>query len=172
MISAQMRLCFTDAGYSELLEKHALQPLLEGMTEITAGQQEQWQGDLPLQALAALAAHKSHLRSHIMSSIQQMLPTLLAASVGSTHNQQMLIGILDVISHKLAPFEDGEGEVATAVAVDLLTGVLQLTKVGFVPQSRKCTSLCVLLCMAIWSATGFTKCFSRFHCNSVWPSND
>ena len=115
------------AGHSKLLEEVALEPLLAGATETTAGQ---WQGALVLRALAALATPGSHLRSRILSSIRQMLPTMLAGSVSNSHHQEMLVGVLRVLRHHMAPFSPAEGEVATAVGMDLLTGVIQLTMVS------------------------------------------
>ncbi len=115
------------AGHTDLLEQDALDTLLEGATETsTAGH---WQGALPLQALAALAASASRLRGRIMSSIQQMLPAMLAASISNHHNQQMLVGVLQAIRYKLAPFAQSEEDVAAAVSLDLLTGMRQLTMV-------------------------------------------
>lgn len=115
------------AGHTDLLEEDALDALLEGATETsTAGQ---WQGALPLQALAALAAPASRLRGRIMSSIQQMLPAMLAASISNQHNQQMLIGVLEAVRHKLAPFAQSEEDVAAAISLDLLTGMRRLTMV-------------------------------------------
>ncbi|KAA6427990.1 MAG: MMS19 nucleotide excision repair protein [Trebouxia sp. A1-2] len=113
------------AGHTDLLEQGAIDALLDGATETsTAGK---WQGALPLQALAALAAPASRLRGRIVSSIQQMLPAMLAASISNQHNQQMLIGVLETVTHKLAPFAQAEEDVAAAMAVDLLTGMRQLT---------------------------------------------
>ena len=115
------------AGHTDLLEQDALDALLDGATETsTAGQ---WQGALPLQALAALAAPASRLRGRIMSSIQQMLPAMLAVSISNQHNQQMLIGVLEAVRHKLAPFAQSEEDVAAAISLDLLTGMRQLTMV-------------------------------------------
>ena len=115
------------AGHTDLLEQGAIDALLDGATETsTAGK---WQGALPLQALAALAAPASRLRGRIVSSIQQMLPAMLAASISNQHNQQMLIGVLETVTHKLAPFAQAEEDVAAAMAVDLLTGMRQLTMV-------------------------------------------
>ncbi len=121
-----------------MLEQHALEPLLEGPTETTAGQ---WEGALPLQALAALATPGCKLRGRILSSFQQLLPTMLAASISNDYNQQMLVGILHVLRHKLAPFTQGEGDAATAVAMDLLTGMIQLTTVSLVVCNHQCVTL-------------------------------
>jgi len=64
-----------------------------------------------------------------MSSIQQMLPAMLAASISNQHNQQMLIGVLEAVRHKLAPFAQSEEDVAAAISLDLLKGMRQLTMV-------------------------------------------
>ena len=115
------------AGHTDLLEQDAIDALLEGATETsTAGQ---WQGALPLQALAALAAPASRHRGRIMSSIQQMLPAMLAASISNQHNQQMLVGVLEAVRDNLAPFAQSEEGVAAAISLDLLTGMRQLTMV-------------------------------------------
>ena len=98
---------------------------------MSPSQQGPWQGALPLQALAALAAPTSHLRKHILSSMQQLIPAMLAASIGSEHNQQMVVAMLHVIRHKLAPFIDRESEAAGSLGLNLLTGVAQLTTVMF-----------------------------------------
>ncbi len=133
------------AGHTDLLEEDALDALLEGATETsTAGQ---WQGALPLQALAALAAPASRLRGRIMSSIQQMLPAMLAASISNQHNQQMLIGVLEAVRHKLAPFAQSEEDVGAAMSLDLLTGMRQLTMVCH-------TTLCAVSAMGF----EFDKC--------------
>lgn len=119
-----------DAGHTKLLEQRALEPLLHRATETSPGQQGPWQGALPLQALAALAAPCSNLRRHILSSMQQLVPAMLAASIGDEHNQQMLVAMLHVICHKLAPFAEKESAAAGSLGLNLLTGVVQLTKVS------------------------------------------
>ena len=126
---------FADAGHTKLLEQRALEPLLHEATEKSPGQQGPWQGALPLQALAALAAPSSHLRRHILSSIQQLVPAMLAASIGHEHNQQMLVAMLHVIHHKIAPFAERESEAAGSLGLNLLTGIVQLTKVSSVHTS-------------------------------------
>ena len=62
--------------------------------------------------------------------MQQLVPAMLAASIGNEHNQQMLGAMLHVIRHKLAPFADRESEAAGGLGLNLLTGVLQLTTVN------------------------------------------
>ena len=131
------------AGHTDLLEQDAIDALLEGATEtFTAGQ---WQGALPLQALAALAAPASRHRGRIMSSIQQMLPAMLAASISNQHNQQMLVGVLEAVRDNLAPFAQNEEGVAAAISLDLLTGMRQLTMVCHV-------TLCAVSAMYMTSA--------------------
>lgn len=132
-----------DAGHISLLKARALEPLLEGATETRAGQQGPWQGGLPLQALAALAMPRSPLRSHILSSIQQLLPAMLAASVSHEHNQQMLTGVLHAVRHKTAPFADSERGVAASISQDLFSGIVQLTKVS------QCCSCLSSICTAL-----------------------
>ena len=112
------------------MEEGAIDSLLEGATETTTA--GQWRGALPLQALTALATPGSRLRGRVLSSIQEMLPTMLAASVSNQHNQQMLVGVLHAIRHKLSPFAESEGDVAAAVALNLLTGMVQLTTVWWI----------------------------------------
>ena len=115
------------AGYTKQVEEGAIESLLEGATETTTA--GQWQGALLLQALTALATPGSELRGRVLSSVQEMLPTMLAASVSNQHNQQMLVGVLHAVRHKLSPFAECEGDVAAAMALDLLTGIVQLTTV-------------------------------------------
>lgn len=119
----------------KLLEQRALVPLLESATERNPSQQGPWQGALALQALAALAAPASHLRRHILSSMQQLVPAMLAASVENEHNEQMVVAMLHVIRHKLAPFGDKETEAAGSLGLHLLTGTSQLTTVHSVSTS-------------------------------------
>ena len=115
----------------KLLEQTALAPLLERATERSSSQQGPWRGALPLQALAALATPTSHLRTLILSSIQQRLPAMLAASIGSQPNQQMVVAFLEVIRHKLAPFADKESEAAGSIGLNLLHGTVELTTVVY-----------------------------------------
>ena len=129
-------MAFAGAGHFELLEGKALHPLLEGATETRAGREGPWQGALPLQALAALATSSPPLRSCILHSIQQLLPTMLAASVDNEHNQQMLVGALHMLRYKLAPFSSTEGDVAKSIGLSLLTGIVQLTTVSLVEQTQ------------------------------------
>lgn len=126
---------FAGAGHSKLLEQRALEPLLESATQTRPGQQGPWQGALPLQALAALAAPSSLLRRHILSSMQQLVPAMLAASIGNEHNQQMVVAMLQVIRHKLAPFAEEESEAAGSLGLNLLTGLVQLTTVKSCPYT-------------------------------------
>lgn len=128
-VTWQFILPFADAGHTSLLERRALAPLLESATETNPPQQGPWQGALALQALAALAAPTSHLRRQILSSMQQLVPAMLAASIGNEHNQQMVVAMLHVIRHKLAPFADQETEAAGSLGLNLLTATLQLTAV-------------------------------------------
>ncbi|KAL3149263.1 hypothetical protein ABBQ32_002080 [Trebouxia sp. C0010 RCD-2024] len=118
------------AGHAKLLEQRALAPLLTSATNISSGQGAPWRGGLPLQALAALATPASHLRLHILSSIQNLLPAMLAASISNEHNEQMLAAMLHVISHSLAPFAEEESTAAGSIGLDLVTGVAQLTLAG------------------------------------------
>lgn len=98
-------------------------------------QQGLWQGTPALQALAALAAPASHLRRQILSSMQRLVPAMLAASIGNERNQQMVVAMLHVICHKLAPFGDKETEAAGYLGLHLLTGTWQLTTVHSVSTS-------------------------------------
>lgn len=122
------------AGHAKLLEQRALAPLLTSATNISSGQGAPWRGGLPLQALAALATPASHLRLHILSSIQNLLPAMLAASISNEHNEQMLAAMLHVISHSLAPFAEEESTAAGSIGLDLVTGVAQLTLVMPCPR--------------------------------------
>lgn len=149
-----MTACNASAGadHLDLLEKAALGPLLEGATETRAEQQGNWQGALPLQALATLATPQYHLRTCIVTSIQQLLPALLAAAINNEHNQQMLVGVLHILCHKLAPFAEKEGEIAKSIGLDLLTGMVQLTAV-----SLAYASYCMLVqdrAVGFWSCSG------------------
>lgn len=117
------------AGHVKLLEQRALAPLLTSATETSSGREGPWRGGLPLQALAALATPASHLRQHILSSIQHLLPAMLADSISNEHNEKMTAAMLHVISHSLAPFGEEESAAAASIGLDLLTGVAQLTLV-------------------------------------------
>ena len=132
-ITQQFILQLADAGHMSLLEQGALAPLLESATATNSSQQGPqqgpWQGALALQALAALAAPALHLRRHILGSMQRLVPAMLAASIGNEHNQQMVVAMLHVIRHKLAPFADNETEAAGSLGLNLLTATLQLTTV-------------------------------------------
>ena len=97
---------------------------------MSLSQQGPWQGMRPLQALAALAAPFSHLRRRILSSMQQLVPATLAASIGNQHNQQMVVAMLHVICHKLSPFAEKESEAAGSLGLNLLTGIVQITTVN------------------------------------------
>ena len=163
---------------------------------MTPGQQGNWQGALPLKALAALAAvsarassdsipsptlkpssaqstnppsdtslnpslshgsasNASSLRGQILSSLQQLLPTMLASSVSNTHTQQMLVGVLQAFKELLGECQPGGEAVATPVATDLLTGMEQLTKVCIFACSLQAPflwlvwMLCMVFCLCL-----------------------
>lgn len=65
--------------------------------------------------------------------MQQLLPTLLAAGVGSHQHEQMLIGVLRMLTEQLHEGTHASADddnVTSEVARHLLTGMLQLTKVA------------------------------------------
>ena len=76
---------------------------------------------------------------------------MLAAALNNEHNQQMLVGVLCVLRHKFAPFAEQEGEMAKAIGLDLLTGMVQLTAVSLayapdcVLSQATAPGICVLL---------------------------
>lgn len=123
-----------DAGYGDLLQGSALGPLLAAATEVS-GQEGQWQGALPLAALTALCKPASSLKSVVLQNVKQMLPTLLASSVDSHPNQQMLVGVLKMLNEKRI-VAGQSGMLAHGIALQLLTGVLQLTKVDYTSMLR------------------------------------
>lgn len=117
-----------DADHSALLMSQALPPLLTAATAIDE-QSGQWQGALPLAALTALCTSSFHLKQPVLHSMQQLLPALLAAALGSNQHEQMLLGVLHMLRGQLQNSAVANGILACDVARHLLTGVLQLTKV-------------------------------------------
>lgn len=130
LLRAQKLHCIGPAGadHSALLMSQALPPLLTAATAIEE-QSGQWQGALPLAALTALCTSSSHLRQPILHSMQQLLPALLAAAVGSNQHEQMLLGVLHMLRGQLQASAVPDSMLASDVARHLLTGVLQLSKV-------------------------------------------
>ena len=124
---------FADAGYAALLEAQALQPLLTAATA-TAEQSGQWQGALPLAALAALCRPESSLRSQVLQSTKQLLPRLLEASVGSSQHEHMLIGVLHMLKEQLQTPGANDATIASGVVAHLLNGMQRLTKVSIAPR--------------------------------------
>lgn len=125
---------FVDAGYAALLEAQALQPLLTAATA-TEEQPGQWQGALPLAALAALCRPGSSLRSQVLQSTKQLLPKLLEASIGSSQHEHMLIGVLHMLKEQLQTAGANDVAIASGVVAHLLNGMQRLTKVSIAPRS-------------------------------------
>ena len=101
------------------------------------------------------------LRGRILSSIQQLLPTMLASSVSNAHNQQMLVATLQTFRNLLGECKPNDAPVATAVTTDLLTGMEQLTKV--------CITACPLYAVCLWlvwvsSVSSMVVYLCHMHC--------